>query len=124
MCGELYDMGFRIKELKLLRNTIKEIAITNNVHPDEAVPKFFRDIDEQYDDKLGFESKIVNLRSAVDRLTQEENKIRAQRAILPSVGPSLAKLIQKGVSEQDIVYMAGYCKEHGGTIEEVLSTIS
>ena len=40
-------MGFGIKELKLLRNTIKEIAdANNNIPPDQAQQKFYKDIEE------------------------------------------------------------------------------
>ena len=47
--NELQAMGFGIKELKLLRNTIKEIAdANNNIPPDQAQQKFYKDIEEQY----------------------------------------------------------------------------
>ena len=51
-------MNFGLKELKLLMSTITEIAQANNIPYDKAVSKFFRDIEEQYDKKLGFENKI------------------------------------------------------------------
>ena len=54
-------MGFGLKELKLLWNTINEIAVANNMPLNEAQQKFFKDIEEQYDKKLGFESKVQNL---------------------------------------------------------------
>jgi hypothetical protein len=45
--NELYAIRFGLKELKLLRHTIREIASANNIPPVEAVQKFFRDINEQ-----------------------------------------------------------------------------
>lgn len=51
---ELADMGFSLKELKFLWHTINEVAIANNIPLYESVQKFLRDIEEQYDDKLGF----------------------------------------------------------------------
>ena len=39
-------------------STITEIAQANNVPHDKAVSKFFKDIENQYDKKLGFENKI------------------------------------------------------------------
>jgi hypothetical protein len=67
--NELCVMGFGLKELKLLRHTIREIADANNIpHDEEAVQKFFKDIEEQYDDKLGFEFKVEKLRDEVNRL--------------------------------------------------------
>jgi seryl-tRNA synthetase len=107
---ELETMGFGLKELKFLRNTIREIAGANNIPLDTAVQKFFKDIDEQYDDKLGLESKIDKLRTEVNRLIQEEARLRMQLSILPSIGPLLMILIQRGVSEQDIVDIAELLK--------------
>jgi ABC-type microcin C transport system permease subunit YejB len=51
---ELEQMGFGLKELKLLWHTINEIAEANNISSEDAVQKFFNDIEGQYDDKLGF----------------------------------------------------------------------
>ena len=59
---ELEGMGFGLEELKLLSNTINEIAVANNMPLNEAQRKFFKDIEEQYDKKLGFESKVQNLK--------------------------------------------------------------
>jgi cell division protein FtsB len=131
-CNELYRMGFGLKELKFLWHTVREIAGANNISLGEAVQKFFRDIDEQYDDKLGFESKIDKLRAEVNRLTQEEARLRTQLLILPLVSPSLIRLFQKGVSEQDIVDIAELVKNDGPasnnssgiTIEEIRSLIA
>jgi len=58
---DLDGMGFGLEELKLLWNTINEIAVANNMPLNEAQRKFFKDIEEQYDNKLGFESKVQNL---------------------------------------------------------------
>ena len=51
---ELEQMGFGLKELKLLWHTINEIAEANNISDEDAVQKFFKDVEEQYDNKLGF----------------------------------------------------------------------
>ena len=58
---EFETMGFGVKELKLLWHTINEIAVANNMPMYEAQQKFFTDVEEQYDNKLGFESKVQNL---------------------------------------------------------------
>lgn len=107
-------MGFGLKELKLLWHTISEVAGANNIPPHQSVQKFIKDIEEQYDDKLGLESKLDMLRGEVDRLSQEEGRIRAQLLILPLVAPSLTRLLQGGVSEQDIIDIAELLKRNGG----------
>lgn len=62
---ELKKKGFGFKELKQLSYTIKEIAAANNIPESLAVKKFIADIDQQYDDKLGFELKVENLKSEI-----------------------------------------------------------
>jgi len=104
--NELQAMGFGIKELKLLRNTIKEIADANNIPPDQAQQKFYKDIEEQYDDKLGFESQLNKLRSEIATVSNNLTFLRTATLSQPLVGPSLQRLFSKGLSEQDIVELA------------------
>ena len=113
--NELQDMGFGLKELKQLRNTFNEIAYANNIPKDQAGQKFYNDIEEDYDDKLGFESKLKKLRS--DIVTVNANLIVSRIALLaqPLVGPSLQSLFSKGLVEQDIVELANilFGRSHG-----------
>jgi hypothetical protein len=55
---QLEDMNLGFKELKQLRYTILEISKANKISPDKAVTKFLEDIEKEYDNKLGFETKI------------------------------------------------------------------
>jgi len=105
---ELEAMGFGLEELKLLSNTINEIAVANNMPLYEAQQKFFKDVEEQYDNKLGFESKVQNLQLEITKLS--EQNIR-----LPLVGPLLARLVQSGVNEQDIINVAYIFNTHIGS---------
>jgi hypothetical protein len=61
--GELEDMGFGLKEQKLLWHKVREIGVANQMNPKEAVQKFLKDVQEEYDAKLGFEPKIQKSRS-------------------------------------------------------------
>ncbi|MGB0027699.1 MAG: hypothetical protein WBP64_12750, partial [Nitrososphaeraceae archaeon] len=70
---ELQAMGFGLKELKQLRNTFNEIACANNILKDQASQKFYRDIEEEYDNKLGFESKLDKLRSDIVTVNTDLN---------------------------------------------------
>jgi hypothetical protein len=105
---ELEAMEFGPEELKLLWNTINEIAAANNMPLYEAQQKFFKDVEEQYDNKLGFESKVQNLRLEINKLSEHNSK-------LPLVGPLLAKLVQSGVNEQDIINVAYIFNTHIGS---------
>ena len=62
---ELEDMGFGLKEQKLLWHKVREIGVANHMNPKEAVQKFLKDVEEEYDDELGFESKIQNSKSEI-----------------------------------------------------------
>ena len=64
---DLEEMEFGLKELKLLWSKIREIGVANQMNPDEAVRKFMKDI-ELYDDKLGFESQLHNLKAEIQKL--------------------------------------------------------
>ena len=101
-------MGFGVKELKLLWHTINEIAVANHIPLYEAQQKFFKDIEEQYDKKLGFESKVQNLQLEINKLSEHNSG-------LPLVGPLLAKLVQSGVNEQDIINVAYIFNIHTGS---------
>jgi hypothetical protein len=78
-------MGMGIKELKLLWNTIKEIAAVNNISADEASVKFFSDVRQQYDDKLGFEGKIQNLKSEIQKNEVVQCQLSAITVMLNSI---------------------------------------
>lgn len=71
-------MGFGLEELKLLWNTINEIAVANNIPLDEAPQKFVKDIEKQYDNKLGFESLVENLKAELNTLTQEKKRLHEE----------------------------------------------
>jgi hypothetical protein len=88
------------------------------------VQRFFKDINEQYDDKLGFESKTEKLRVEVNRLYQEEGRLRTELLLLPLVGPALVRLTQRGVKEEDIVAIAELFKtdDSNSSMEEMQLT--
>ncbi len=65
---ELSTRGFDLKGLKRLYNTIIEISLANKMPVLDAVTKFLNDIEDQYDNKLGFEAKIKELRTTMEKL--------------------------------------------------------
>jgi DNA-binding transcriptional MerR regulator len=115
---ELQNMRFGLKELKLLRNTINEIAYANNIPADQAQQKFYKDIEEQYDDKLGFELQLNKLRSDISAVNINLNVSRTALLAQPLVGPSLQRLFSKGVVEQDIVELANFLFERSNGIND------
>jgi hypothetical protein len=101
--SQLEEMKFGLKELKQLWYTILEIAEANNVESDKAVTKFLKDIEEQYDHKLGFENKVKEKRDELVLLNNEINNKRLILQATPFIGSTLYHLFQKGLSEQDII---------------------
>ena len=99
-------MGFGLNKLQFLWTTVNEIARENNIKPEEAITKFLSDVEHQYSNKLGFESKIESLRNEVKNLNQVQDSLRATVLSIPIVGPKLMTLIQNGVTEPDIINIA------------------
>jgi DNA-binding transcriptional MerR regulator len=129
--NELEAIGFGLKELNLIWSTINEIAAANNISVHLAVQKFFQDIEEQYDDKLGFESKIENSRDEFNRLNREVNSLRVASLAHPMIGGALSRLFIKGVREQDIIAAADLFERYigpggieAGIIESINSLIT
>ncbi|HZD82868.1 MAG TPA: hypothetical protein VE076_08330 [Nitrososphaeraceae archaeon] len=108
---ELQAMGFGLKELKLLRNTINETTYANNIPADQAQQKFYKDIEEHYDDKLGFELQLNKLQSEISTVNMNLNVSRTALLAQPLVGPSLQRLFSKGILEQDIIELANFLFE-------------
>jgi hypothetical protein len=82
---DLEKMGMGIKRLKLLLNTVAEIATANDISRDQATEKFFSDVQQQYDDKLGFEKKLQNLSSEIDKNEHMQHELSDKATKLNSV---------------------------------------
>jgi hypothetical protein len=108
----LDNMGFGLKELESLWNTLYEIAQDNNIPTKEAITKFLLDIERHYNNKLGLEAKVESLRKEVNELYKKEARLRTELLLLPLVGPKLVKLTQSGVSEQDIINIAAVFEKY------------
>jgi predicted nucleic acid-binding Zn-ribbon protein len=115
---ELEEMKFDLKVLKLLRNTVNEIASANKIPPEQATQKFCKDIDEQYDDKLGFELKLKQLRLETDSVTSSLTIARAILINQPVIGVSLQRLFAKGVQEHDIVDIANLFEKSNNEVDK------
>jgi hypothetical protein len=90
---ELQRMGLGLRELKQLRNTILEISDANNIPGEDAVKRFFKEIEEHYDDILGLESRKHKLQEQVKDLDQQKFKLSAYLNAFPKLGAPIAKLL-------------------------------
>ena len=103
---QLRDMGCGLKELKLLFSTIKEVSAENKIHDTVAVKMFFGDIERNYDTKLGYESKILVLKSEIDKQNQELNTLQKVLAFRNKIARTLGELIYFGFDDQELLNLA------------------
>jgi hypothetical protein len=97
------NIGFGPVGLKKLHDTIIDIANSNNISYWLAVPKFFNDINTQYDSKLGFESEKEKLNIGNQILKQKREEGLENITAQSIVGPIIARLLQLGLTEKDIL---------------------
>jgi len=102
---QLEVMGFGLRELNFLHDTVVEIAAENKIDVKKAVSKLLSDVERQYDKKVGFEDKLEKMR-------KEQANLRTQILLNPLIGPTLSKLILRGLSEQDIVNVAAIIEKY------------
>ena len=102
---ELWCMGLGLKELKQLWLTIREIGQANKIPNDLAVLRFLKDIEDSYDNKLGFESKVIEKKNELNAVNNEKNYNRILLSLQPFLGQKLSYIFQNGFDEEDIVNM-------------------
>lgn len=100
---ELLKIGFGLKELKQLYKTGMEISEANNMMVLDALPKFLKDVESQYDDKLGFENTINNLKTEMEKLKAQVPEYKSYLALQGVVSPIIYYLNNQGISVQDIL---------------------
>jgi hypothetical protein len=101
--NELYNAGFGIEKLRRLHETIMKIAESNQISTRAAVDKFFKDIDAQYDAKLGLEAEKDRLNTEIQTLKEKRKKELESLKEQPFIGPIIIRLIQLGLTEDDIL---------------------
>jgi outer membrane murein-binding lipoprotein Lpp len=110
--NELRNLGFGMKELKLLKNTVMEISTSNNINPYLAFKKFFEDIKGQYDNKLGFERKIMEMNNSLLHIEQQLHNISLEYSQKKDTIDKLAELLAYGVTQEEIIYWTSILKDH------------
>ena len=103
--SELLKIGFGLKELKQLHGTVVEISLANEIKRHEAVYKFIKDIENQYDKKLGLETTINNLKSQKKKLEDEVPQYQWYLQLQGIVAPIIFHLNSNGVTNENIIYI-------------------
>jgi hypothetical protein len=104
--NELENIGFGPRELKRLLDTIINIMNSNDISYWLAVDKFFKDVETQYDSKLGFEAEKERLITQIQILKEEREKRLEDIRVQLFVGPVIASLLRLGLTESDILKFA------------------
>ena len=98
---EFENMGMGLKELKIIHNTIIEIAKIKDIPPLEAVKKFYNDFDE-YDDVVEYKKVVEELKKQTSNLTTQIANNRLTILSQQQVGTTLQYLFRIGIVENDI----------------------
>jgi hypothetical protein len=117
--AKLFDMGFGLKELNLLWHIICEIDYANNIPREDAIRKFFKDVEDHYNDKLGFESKVGSMQEELSHLDQRKTKLLTEINAIPQLALAHGNLLSvddnNGIEEikllVDQIRKAGGIKE-------------
>jgi hypothetical protein len=110
--NELQNMGFGLKELKLLKYIVMEISKSNNIDPYNAFEKFFDDIKEQYDNKLGFERKIIEMNNSLFQATRQHHYISLEYSQMKDTNDKLAELLAQDITQEEIIYWTSILRDH------------
>jgi len=102
---ELSNLGLGLKELKKLWNITMEISVANNISTENAMRKFLHDVESQYDDKLGFETKINELELKKKELEKEVPGYKGYLLSQHAATTTLQYLYLHGVTNNDIIEM-------------------
>ena len=122
-------MGFGLHELSFLSNTVNEIASANDIPSKKAAKKFLADVEEQYDKKLGFESKIDKLKTELNKPDQQELNLLGEINAIPRLGIGVVKLLNlhhddsKSTSIEEIELLIDQVLKCGG-INAALNKLS
>jgi hypothetical protein len=106
LCEQLQRIGIGLKELKQLYGTIMEVSAANNIAPNAAVQKFFEDIEKNYDNKLGYDSQLVHLKSEIVKTNYELITVQKSLASKHQVVVALNELCLSGFTDQEIFNLA------------------
>ena len=100
--GQLEKIGFGLQELKILDSTLNEIALENDLENDLVIKNFFSDLTE-YEKTTGFRNLLEKNVQEYKRLNEQIAITRANLSAHKFLGPILQNLLNKNVTEKDIM---------------------
>jgi hypothetical protein len=80
-----------------------KIAESNQISSGAEVEKFFKDIETQYDAKLGFEVEMDRINTEIRILEEKRKKDLESLREQPFIGHIIIRLIQLGLTKDDML---------------------
>ncbi|KAA2282080.1 hypothetical protein [Candidatus Nitrosocosmicus sp. SS] len=102
---ELHKLGIGLKELKQLTNIIYESSLANGFDVKTSIRKFLKDVEDHYDDKLGLEKEVNDLKEKKEKLEKEVPEYEYYLKLQGIVSLTLLRLQLSGVTNEDIIGM-------------------
>ena len=112
--GQLEKIGFGLHELKILDSTLNEIALENDLENDLVIKKFFSDLTD-YEKTTGFRNLLEKNVQEYKRLNEQIAIARANLSAHKFLGPILQNLLNKNVTEKDIMDINAILSLGGGS---------
>ena len=116
---EVKSLGYGLKELKLLHQTLKEIYEAHGLTstPESVTKRFLSDIENDYDPLVGFKAKLDGLKKECLNLNEERNRQIVRIGSIPFIGNTISSLFRKGLTEVDIMQIASLFHNYPEFIE-------
>ncbi len=104
----LKDGGLGLSELKQLHNLIEEISREAGMPTEHnaAVKKFFKDLEEHYDDYLNLGKKVAESKSELRKLSEALDLASLGLKITPEIVKMIQSLVRAGIKKDDIEHIS------------------
>jgi len=102
----LQSIGFGLKELTILSDTVMEIAVANEIPISSAVQTFLRDIEENYEPHLSLQEKRKYAQIKLDEIKSQHRSIMAALSPKKKVVDLLVQIQSLGYQDHEIVEFA------------------
>src|SRR5437763_42356 len=103
---DLEKMGLGLEKLKLLNNTINELALENYIPQSTAVDMFFADLTETCEKKIKADPKFQYLTREMDSMKTELSSLKAKFCPRGDMASTLGEFTLIGFEQQQIRSLA------------------
>ena len=101
---EIEKMGFNFADLRKLNLRLTEIAVENNMNPQEIKEQFFDSL-SQYANKVTAQKELERLNEVILEIEKDIHKKRENLVFQEMAGKIVQGLVNKGMDENDITFL-------------------